>query len=119
MTDHVDVAVIGGGIVGCSVLYSLSRLGVGDIALYERHDLTCGFQHRVGNPDLAVERLQTPIRVEFFLIRGQAQTASRVKPHGLPTFPLGFAVNPDRIRVQTGQFRVVPEEGHVPGRVPG
>ncbi|MDE2791424.1 MAG: FAD-dependent oxidoreductase [Paracoccaceae bacterium] len=36
------VVVIGGGIVGCSVLYHLARLGWTDIVLLEREELTSG-----------------------------------------------------------------------------
>jgi 4-methylaminobutanoate oxidase (formaldehyde-forming) len=36
------VVVIGGGIMGCSTLYHLAGLGVGDALLLERGKLTCG-----------------------------------------------------------------------------
>ena len=39
---HVRVAVIGGGVVGCSVLYHLTRLGWSDVMLVERSELTSG-----------------------------------------------------------------------------
>ena len=39
---HVRVAVIGGGVVGCSVLYHLTRLGWSDVMLIERSELTSG-----------------------------------------------------------------------------
>nr|HPE61727.1 FAD-dependent oxidoreductase [Thiolinea sp.] len=42
MKSHVQVAVIGGGVVGCSVLYHLTRLGWNDITLIERSELTSG-----------------------------------------------------------------------------
>ena len=42
MKSHVQVAVIGGGVVGCSVLYHLTKLGWTDIALIERSELTSG-----------------------------------------------------------------------------
>ena len=40
--EHVRVAVIGGGVVGCSVLYHLTKLGWSDVMLLERSDLTSG-----------------------------------------------------------------------------
>jgi len=40
--SHVQAAVIGGGVVGCSVLYHLTRLGWRDVALIERSELTSG-----------------------------------------------------------------------------
>jgi len=42
MKGHYRVIVIGGGIVGASVLYHLARRGWTDIALIERADLTAG-----------------------------------------------------------------------------
>ena len=42
MKSHVRVAVIGGGVVGCSVLYHLTKLGWRDVVLIERSELTSG-----------------------------------------------------------------------------
>ena len=42
MKNHYRVVVIGGGVVGASVLYHLARLGWTDIALIERSELTAG-----------------------------------------------------------------------------
>lgn len=42
MKTHVQAAVIGGGVVGCSVLYHLTKLGWRDVMLIERSELTSG-----------------------------------------------------------------------------
>ena len=42
MKSHTKVVVIGGGVVGCSVLYHLTKLGWSDVMLIERSDLTSG-----------------------------------------------------------------------------
>ncbi len=42
MKSHVQVAVIGGGVVGCSVLYHLTKAGWNDVVLIERSELTSG-----------------------------------------------------------------------------
>jgi len=42
LKNHYRVVVIGGGVVGTSVLYHLARLGWTDIALIERSELTAG-----------------------------------------------------------------------------
>lgn len=42
MNKHVRVVVIGGGVVGCSVLYHLTRRGWKDVVLLERSELTAG-----------------------------------------------------------------------------
>lgn len=39
---QADVVIIGGGIVGCSIAYHLTKLGITDVVLLERRQLTCG-----------------------------------------------------------------------------
>jgi dimethylglycine dehydrogenase len=39
---HAKAVVIGGGVVGCSVLYHLTKLGWSDVMLIERSELTSG-----------------------------------------------------------------------------
>ena len=40
--DQADIVIIGGGIVGCSVAYHLTELGLSDVLLFERKQLPCG-----------------------------------------------------------------------------
>ena len=50
MNTDVRVAVVGGGIVGASVLYWLAKMGWGDAILLERRELTSGSTwHAAGN----------------------------------------------------------------------
>ncbi len=42
MNDHAKVVVIGGGVVGCSILFHLAKMGWKDVILLERKDLTSG-----------------------------------------------------------------------------
>jgi dimethylglycine dehydrogenase len=42
MKSHAQVVVIGGGVVGCSVLYHLTKYGWSDVLLIERSELTSG-----------------------------------------------------------------------------
>ena len=42
MQTTTRVAIIGGGVVGCSVLYHLTKLGWPDVMLLERSELTSG-----------------------------------------------------------------------------
>ncbi|MEL6737265.1 MAG: FAD-dependent oxidoreductase, partial [Pseudomonadota bacterium] len=42
MKSHYRVVVIGGGVVGASVLYHLAKMGWSDVALVERSVLTAG-----------------------------------------------------------------------------
>ncbi|MBA2264914.1 MAG: FAD-dependent oxidoreductase, partial [Chloroflexi bacterium] len=42
MKSSARVVVIGGGVVGCAVLYHLTRAGWTDLMLLERRELTSG-----------------------------------------------------------------------------
>lgn len=42
MKTHAQAVVIGGGLVGCSILYHLAKLGWQDVILFERDELTSG-----------------------------------------------------------------------------
>ncbi|MCB9947513.1 MAG: GcvT family protein [Rhodospirillaceae bacterium] len=65
MKSPVRVAVIGGGVVGCSVLYHLAKAGWTDAVLIEKDELTCGSTwHAAGgmhtlNSDPNVAKLQS------------------------------------------------------------
>jgi dimethylglycine dehydrogenase len=64
MRSHARAVVIGGGVVGCSVLYHLTKLGWTDIVLLEKSELTSGSTwHAAGgihtlNSDANVSKLQ-------------------------------------------------------------
>lgn len=40
--DRAEVVIIGGGVAGCSVAYHLTKIGISDVVLCERKQLTCG-----------------------------------------------------------------------------
>ena len=42
MRTHAQAVVIGGGVIGCSILYHLTKLGWSDVVLLERDELTSG-----------------------------------------------------------------------------
>jgi len=64
MKERARAVVIGGGVVGCSVLYHLARIGWSDVVLIEKNELTSGSTwHAAGgvttlNSDANVSRLQ-------------------------------------------------------------
>ena len=64
MKSHAKAVVIGGGVVGCSVLYHLTKFGWTDVVLLERSELTSGSTwHAAGgmhtiNGDPNVAKLQ-------------------------------------------------------------
>src|SRR4051812_38935621 len=63
MKAQTRVVVIGGGVVGASVLYHLTKIGWSDVMLLEKHELTSGSSwHAAGgvhtyNSDANVSRL--------------------------------------------------------------
>jgi len=65
MKSHAQAVVIGGGVVGCSVLYHLTKLGWRDVVLCERKELTAGSSwHAAGqfhalNSEGSMSRLQS------------------------------------------------------------
>jgi len=42
LQEHAKVVVIGGGVVGCSILFHLAKMGWKDVVLLERNELTSG-----------------------------------------------------------------------------
>ena len=42
MKSHAQAVVVGGGVIGCSILYHLTKLGWHDVVLLERDELTSG-----------------------------------------------------------------------------
>ena len=64
METHAKVVIIGGGVVGCSILYHLAKFGWKDSVLLERSELTSGSSwHAAGqihtiSSDPNISRLQ-------------------------------------------------------------
>ena len=64
MENHAKVVVIGGGVVGCSILFHLAKFGWKDVVLLERNELTSGSSwHAAGqihtiSSDPNISRLQ-------------------------------------------------------------
>lgn len=64
MQTHARVVIIGGGVIGCSVLYHLAKQGWTDVVLLERKELTAGSTwHAAGgfhtvNGNANISRLQ-------------------------------------------------------------
>ena len=42
LPSHASVVIVGGGIAGCSIAYHLTKIGITDVVLLERRQLTCG-----------------------------------------------------------------------------
>ena len=90
MKSSAQVVVIGGGVVGCSVLYHLTKAGWTDVVLLERLELTAGSTwHAAGgmhtlNGDPNVARLQQyTIKLYEEIERVSGQDCSIHLPGGL------------------------------------
>ena len=65
LPSHARVVVIGGGVVGCSVLFHLAKFGWKEVVLLERNELTSGSSwHAAGqihtiSSDPNISRLQS------------------------------------------------------------
>ena len=65
LPSHAKVVVIGGGVVGCSILFHLAKFGWKDLVLLERDELTSGSSwHAAGqihtiSSDPNISRLQS------------------------------------------------------------
>ena len=42
LPSKVEVLIVGGGVAGCSIAYHLTKLGITDVLLCERRQLSCG-----------------------------------------------------------------------------
>jgi len=42
LPNHASVVIVGGGVAGCSTAYHLTKIGITDVVLLERKQLTCG-----------------------------------------------------------------------------
>ena len=99
MITDAKVAVIGGGVAGCSLLYHLTRLGWSDVVLLEQHELTSGSTwHSAG--------LCTQFNQSYnvmALLRASVELYEQLEPD------TGHAVDYHRcgsVRIATGEDRV-------------
>jgi dimethylglycine dehydrogenase len=116
--DRVKVVVIGGGIVGCSVLFHLSKAGWTDLVLLERKRLTAGstwhaaagFHAMNGDPNVA--------RLQAYTVRLyreiEAMSGQDVGLH--PTGGINIAATPERwdmLRNEAARHKVMGIDTHL------
>lgn len=98
LPSSADVVIIGGGIVGCSIAYHLAKLGIADVLLLERRQLTCGTTwHAAGliGQLRATRRMTELAKYTSELLHGlEAETgqATGFKQNG----SISLALNPER-----------------------
>ena len=112
MKSHVQVVIIGGGIVGTSILYHLTKFGWKDVLLIERKELTSGSTwHAAGgfhaqNDDPTIASLQGyTIRLYKEI---EAESGQNVGMH--MTGGVSLATTPERwemLKVEKSRFEKI------------
>ena len=89
MQTHAKVVIIGGGVVGCSILFHLAKFGWKDVLLLERSELTSGSSwHAAGqihtiSSDPNISRLQG-YTIKLYKESGEAVFEVRDEGPGIP-----------------------------------
>ncbi|MCE9645511.1 MAG: FAD-dependent oxidoreductase [Chloroflexi bacterium] len=118
MKSHVQVVVVGGGIVGTSVLYHLVKFGWTDVLLIERNELTSGSTwHAAGgfhaqNDDPTIAGLQGyTIRLYKEI---EAESGQNIGMH--MTGGVSLATTPERwemLKVEKSRFETMNMDTHL------
>lgn len=99
LPSHTSVVVIGGGIMGCSTLYHLAKMGVADAVLLERNKLTSGTTWHSAAQVRALRHSQNLTRMIQYSVdlysRLEQETGQSVG--WIQKGSLSLATNPDRL----------------------
>ena len=97
--SHASVVVIGGGIMGCSTLYHLAKLGVSDAILIERNKLTSGTTWHSAAQVRALRNSQNLTRMIQYSVDLYAQLEAETGQNvgWIQKGSLSIATNPDRL----------------------
>ena len=69
MRTHAQAVVIGGGLVGCSILYHLAKLGWRDVVLLERDELTSGSTWHAAANLHGLHDVNTVSRLQYYTMQ--------------------------------------------------
>lgn len=96
---HSSVVVIGGGIMGCSTLYHLAQMGVGDAILLERNQLTSGTTWHSAAQVRALRHSQNLTRMIQYSVDlyGQLEQETGQSVGWIQKGSLSIATTPDRL----------------------
>lgn len=97
--SHASVVVIGGGIMGCSTLYHLAKLGVSDAVLIERNKLTSGTTWHSAAQVRALRHSRNLTRMIQYSVDLYAQLEQETGQSvgWIQEGSLSIATNPDRL----------------------
>ncbi|MCP9481197.1 FAD-dependent oxidoreductase [Shimia sp. CNT1-13L.2] len=96
---HASVVVIGGGIMGCSTLYHLAKMGVSDAILLERNALTSGTTWHSAAQVRALRHSQNLTRMIQYSVDLYSQLEQETGQNvgWIQKGSLSIATNPDRL----------------------
>ena len=77
MKTHAQAVVIGGGLVGCSILYHLARLGWRDVVLLERDELTSGSTWHAAANLHGLHDVNNVSHLQYYTMRPARSTSRR------------------------------------------
>lgn len=99
LPEHASVIVIGGGIMGCSTLYHLAKMGVSDAILLERNKLTSGTTWHSAAQVRALRNSQNLTRMIQYSVElySQLQEETGQNVGWIQKGSLSIATNPDRM----------------------
>ncbi|TDS91133.1 GcvT family protein [Pelagimonas phthalicica] len=99
LPSHASVVVIGGGIMGCSTLYHLAKMGVSDAILVERNKLTSGTTWHSAAQVRALRHSQNLTRMIQYSVDLYAQLEAETGQNvgWIQKGSLSIATNPDRL----------------------
>ena len=97
--SQARVVVIGGGVMGCSTLYHLAKLGIEDAVLLERQKLTCGttWHSAAQVRQLRSSRNLTQLIKYSTELYAALEAETGQSTGWLRTGSLSIATNPDRL----------------------
>ena len=94
LPQHARAVIIGGGVVGCSVAYHLTKLGWTDVVLLERKQLTCGTTWHAAGLIAQLRATQNMTRLAkysqelYFNLEEETGVATGIKRNGSITVAL-------------------------------
>lgn len=99
LPSHASVVVIGGGIMGCSTLYHLAKMGVSDAILLERNALTSGTTWHSAAQVRALRHSQNLTRMIQYSVDLYAQLEEETDQNvgWIQKGSLSIATTPDRL----------------------